>query len=86
MVDDADVCDLYKLAYRPQQFQQYLVSFVKYGTPNTAKAPPTPLWPWFGYNKTFVEITYVEDFNVDAPDQELPDDLCGFWQPAPYIG
>jgi hypothetical protein len=85
VVDDVPVCDVYSIPVRPQQFQQYLVSFVKYGNPNTGKSPFTPTWPLFLSNKTIVDITYIEDFYVVAPDPELYDNLCGFWQPAPYI-
>ena len=73
-------------AYRPQQFQRYLVSFVKYGNPNTAKDPLAPSFQLFGTPKYYIQLNWLEDFKLLAPDTELPEDRCRFWQPAPYIG
>jgi len=83
-VDGQNVCLLYG-SERPTQFQKYLVSFVKYGSPNYPQTPPIVPFPIFGKAKDIVEITWIEDFYV-TQDNKLPEDRCNFWQSAPYIG
>ena len=64
-------------------WQSYVISFVKYGNPNVERAGGTVLWSLFGNGKNIVDVT---PFGIyQTTDNQLPDDRCAFWQPAPYI-
>jgi len=63
--------------------QSYLISFVKHGDPNVERGSGTIGWPLFGSGKAIIDIT-LAGFSQTS-DDELPNDRCAFWQPAPYI-
>jgi hypothetical protein len=81
----ANLCQSRKWDYPTQAhyFQLYLLSFVKYGDPNTGRDPSTPEFKQFGTSKYYIELK-GNSFTLLEPDTELPDDRCAFWQPAPY--
>jgi len=63
--------------------QSYFISFVKHGNPNIERRNGTVAWPIFGSEKTIVDTT-IFGFDVTT-DDELPEDRCGFWEPALYV-
>jgi hypothetical protein len=66
-----------------KDLQSYFISFVKYGVPNVERGSGTVAWPLFANEKSIIDTTPF-GFEVTT-DNELPEDRCAFWQPAPYI-
>lgn len=69
---------------RPQQFQSYIVSFVKHGDPNTDRNTSIPPFQLFGTEKNYIQLKWLKGFKALAPDTELPEERCEFWQSASY--
>ena len=82
IVDGIEVCDTIYNPIHAGYFHEYLISFVKYGTPNAGGGPI--YWPPFG---TQGEILLMEDilpFRI-AVDDQVPANRCAFWECAPYL-
>ena len=85
-IHQGNVCKLgwYDNPTQAGYFQQYLISFVINGDPNTGKANSTPSFNTFGAEGWYMELT-GSGFTLKNPDLDLPMDRCvNFWQPAPY--
>jgi len=81
-----NICNLgwYDNPTQAEYFQQYLISFVIHGDPNTGKANSTPSFNTSGAEGWYVELT-GSGFTLKNADPDLPvDPYVDFWQPAPY--
>ena len=64
-------------------FQSYFTSFAIHGDPNTARMSGSVPFPLFGSSENIVDVS-LAGF-AETTDDELPEDRCAFWQPAPYM-
>jgi len=64
-------------------FQSYFISFAIHGDPNTARMSGSVPFPLFGSSENIVDVS-LAGF-AETTDDELPEDRCAFWQPAPYM-
>ena len=83
MLGGFDVCSILNSnPAQPKAFQSYLASFVKTGDPNSGSGVGALEWTKFGNQGEVLRMDGAE-FKM-ARDVNVPEDRCGFWQPAPY--